>query len=325
MIMTSVSVTSPSQLLNEYRLNLEALNRSPKTVTWYLAILSKYFAFLASNQLLKPLQQLGTAELRAYILHLQQTTRWANSPHIKKTTGKLSPFSIQGEVRAIKAFWSYLEHEGYLERNPLAKFPLPKVPQKPIQAFTWDQIKILLYHIDKNSAVGAKYYTIILILLDSGVRISELTNLKIQDLDLQHNCLRVMGKGQKLRTVPISAPTRKQLNHYLNNTRPFLCHIESLYVFPTNEGTPISSNSVQQFLRRLANKADINGIRCSPHTFRHTFATLSIAGGGNLFTLKEIMGHRALATTQKYVHLQPEQLQLQHAQFSPVVNLARQL
>ena len=310
-----------SQLLDEYKFYLEAMNRSPKTISWYQDILGKYFAFQTSNQMLKPVQELGTAELRAYILHLQQTTRWANSPYIRKATGKLSPYSIQGEVRAIKAFWGYLEKEGYIEKNPLARFPLPKVPQKPVHILSSEQIMTLLSQTDRHTATGAKYYTILLILLDSGLRISELVNICIKDLDLQHNCVQVLGKGQKQRTVPFSNLTRREINHFIISFRPRLCQVESPYLFPRSDGTPISINSVQQLLRRLAMKVGLDGMRCSPHVFRHTFATQSIANGANVFTLKEIMGHSTLTTTMKYTHLQPHDLQVQHAKFSPVANL----
>jgi len=310
-----------SQLLDEYKFCLEAMNRSPKTISWYLAILEKYFAFQTSNQMLKPVQELGAAELRAYILHLRQTTRWANSPYIRKATGKLSPYSIQGEVRAIKAFWGYLEKEGYIDKNPLARFPLPKVPQKPVHILSSEQIMTLLSQTDRHTATGAKYYTILLILLDSGLRISELVHIMMKDLDLQHNCVRVLGKGSKLRTVPISNLTRKEINRFIISFRPQLYQVESPYLFPRSDGTPISINSVQQLLRRLARKIGLDGMRCSPHIFRHTFATQSIANGANVFVLKEIMGHSSLTTTMKYTHLQPHDLQVQHAKFSPVANL----
>ena len=310
-------------LLEDYRLDLEALNRSPRTISWYMEIIPRYFLFLESRSLLKPLHLLGTKELREYIIYLQKATRWADNPNVKKTTGRLSPFSIQGHVRALKAFWSWLLREGYIEQNPLAKLPLPKVPDYPIKVLSHDQITRLLRVTDKSTPNGERNHTIILLLYDTGIRVSELVNIRIDDINLQHNFLRVLGKGQKVRSVPFSNVTRKHIARYLSHSRSQICPLDSPYLFPTANGWHISVNCVQQLLRRLAHRADLNGIKCSPHILRHTFATESVANGANVFVLKEIMGHSSLITTMKYTHLQPHDLQLHHMKFSPVANLPK--
>jgi integrase/recombinase XerD len=309
------------QLLEEYKLSLQALNRSPKTISWYSEILRSYFDFLELNSMLKPVGDMGNHELKAYILHLQKASKWAKSPNIKEDKGELSPHSVQGHVRALKAFWGWLERESYVEHNSLAKFPLPKVPDEPVKTLTIEQIKSLLAQIDRNVAKGAMYYVVLVLLLDTGLRISELINIKLADMDLMQGFVQVMGKGQKVRTVPFSKLTRKELLHYVNSFRSQLCPADSPYLFATPEGNHISVNSVQQFLRRLAKKTGLNGIRVSPHSFRHTFATMAVAGGANVFTLKDIMGHRSLQTTMGYIKQQPEEIQLQHAAFSPVAKL----
>lgn len=139
-------------LLNSYQLTLTAMNRSRKTISWYTEILKRYFAFLESSNLLKPLAELGIEEVKAYIINLQQAVRWPNNPHIMKEKGKLSPHSIQGHIRAIKAFWSWLAGEGYIEQNPVAKFPLPKVPKNIIKTLTIVQIKGLLNQLDRHTS-----------------------------------------------------------------------------------------------------------------------------------------------------------------------------
>jgi len=160
-----------------------------------------------------------------------------------------------------------------------------------------------------------------LILLDTGIRVSELVHLRIDDMDLQYNRLQVLGKGQKVRSVFISKLTKNHLTHYLNYCRAQICSVPSPYLFSTPDGEHISVNSIQQFLRRLGNRAGLDGIKCSPHIFRHSFATHAVANGANLFALRDIMGHASLQTTMKYTHLQPHDLQIQHAKFSPVANL----
>jgi len=195
------------------------------------------------------------------------------------------------------------------------------VPDKPVKILNIEQIKKLLAQIDRNVAKGAMYYVVLVLLLDTGLRISELINIKLADMDLMQGFVQVMGKGQKVRTVPFSKLTRKELLHYVNTFWSQLCPADSPYLFATSKGPNISVNSVQQFLRRLAKKTGLNGIRVSPHSFRHTFATMAVAGGANVFTLKDIMGHRSLQTTMGYIKQQPEEIQLQHAAFSPVAKL----
>jgi site-specific recombinase XerD len=310
--------SSPEEVLEEYRLALQAENRSPKTISWYLDILTRYFTFLKSRRLLKPIGQMGTAELRTYLLYLQGADRWSGHPSIGQGKGKLSAFSVQGHARAVKAFWGWLEREGHVQTNRLAKFPLPRVPVKPVDVLTMDQVQELLGQIDRLTPSGARYFLIILLLVDTGLRISELTSITLSNVDLIGGSVKVVGKGQKTRFVPLSPETRREISRYLKAGRPRLTPADSPYLFATPDGGPISVNSVQQYLRRLATSAGLDGVRVTPHVLRHTFATLSIANGANPFTLKEILGHTTLAMTMRYVHLQPHDLQVQHASFSPV-------
>ncbi len=311
---------SPRELLEEYQLALQAENKSPRTISWYLDILARYFRFLASKRLLKPIEQMGPAELRAYLLYLQKADRWSGHPNIGQGKGPLSPFSIQGHARAVKALWGWLEREGHIQTNRLAKFPLPKVPVKPVDILSMDQIQELLGQIDRLTPTGARHFLIVLLLIDTGLRISELVSITLSNVDLTGGFIKVVGKGQKTRFVPLSPETRREISRYLKVSRPRLTPSDShyLYLFATPDGGPISVNSVQQYLRRLATSAGLDGVRVTPHVLRHSFASAYIANGGNPFTLKEILGHTTLAMTMRYVHLQPSDLQAQHAMFSPV-------
>jgi len=308
-------------LLSAYRRHLEAANRSPKTISWYMEILRRFFDFLDFSNLTESIPDIGREELRTYILHLQSAKKWPNSPYIKENKGSLSPYSIQGHVRAIKAFWGWLFKEEYILENPLIKLPLPKVPQSLVKTLTIDQFKRLLAAVDRHTPLGAKYYCVLLFLLDTGVRMSELVNIKMDDIDLVNCLVPVVGKGRKERRVPFHRVTRRELQHYVRVFRPKLCSHHSCYLFPRADGYHISVNSVQQFIRRIAIKAGLQGIKCCPHIFRHTFATTFIAKGGTDFALKEILGHTTLQPTLKYIHLQPRDLQRQHARFTPVEDL----
>jgi integrase/recombinase XerD len=314
---------SMEDILDYYRQCLEAANRSDKTVSWYADILRRFFTFLESSKLMKPVPELGIKEIREYISYLQKSVKWPNHQGTVEEKGSLSPYSIQGHVRGIKAFWSWLTGEGYVEENVLAGFPLPKVPQYVIKTLTSDHLKKLLAAIDRNTAFGAKHYCILTLFLDTGMRVSEVVKIKLSDVDFKQGLVTVLGKGKKERPVPFSKLTRKELSRYVNKFRSQLDCGDSPYLFPAGNGEHVSISSVQQFVRRLAQKAGLNGVKCSPHIFRHTFATRSIANGANVFVIKEIMGHVSLQTTLKYTHLQIKDLKDQHEKFSPVEGLMK--
>lgn len=307
-----------ADIIAYYKPSLEAANRSPKTICGYMEILTRYSNFLEATKLTKSIEQMGRYELENYVRHLQNSTRWSTRADITVDQGKLSPHTIQVHVRAIKAFWSWLLREGYIEKNPLGGFPLPKVPQKLIKTVTPEQFRMLLSRIYRHTASGAKYYCILLMLLDTGMRISELIKMRVSDLEPAQGLIRIVGKGQKERVVPFSGRTRGELLRYIKYYRAQLYSEESPYLFPSSNGENISANSVQQYMRRLANKADLNGTKFSPHILRHTFATQAIANGANVFTVKDILGHKSLAMTMKYTHLSVSDLKTQHNRFSPV-------
>jgi len=306
-------------LLDEYKLSLDAANRSRKTISWYFDILNRHFTFLRENGLLVPIQELGTKELIVYLTYLKTASRWSEKG--MKNKGPLSPFSIQGKVAALKAFWSWLLREDHIATNPLASFPLPKVPKLMIKILTEEQINKLWNAIDKSTKWGVRIYAITLLLLDTGVRVSELVNLRLSDINFTERIARVMGKGRKEREIPFSTTTKKELTKYINRFRSLLCDVDSDYLFTKKDGEPISVNCIQQAIRRLAISAGIGEVNCHPHIFRHTFATMFLADGGSPAMLQAILGHESFQTTQKYVHPQMKDLKTQHMRHSPVTKL----
>jgi site-specific recombinase XerD len=311
-----------TDLLKQYRLHLKVLNRSQKTITWYNEILTRFFKFLDSNYIMKPLGEISAEDLEAYIKYRNTTKRWPNNPYIsEKNKGKLSPYSIQGDIRAIKAFWSWLLSNGYVEKNAFAKFPLPKVPKTVVSTLTIEQMQLLLNTIKTDNAIGFRNYCILLLLIDTGMRISEVTGIEIINLSLTQCFVKITGKGQKERIVPFSQVTRKAMLKYINNYRPEICNYNTPYLFPARDGNHVSVNTIQQAIRRLAKKVGLQDAKCHPHIFRHTFATTFLAKGGNPLILREILGHESIQTTQKYVHPQVENLQKQQWKYSPLVDV----
>ena len=311
---------SPGTLLDEYRVCLGVLNRSPKTISGYLEILKRYFAFLEMGKLLQPITKMGKKELSAYVVHLQSSTRWADKRGMHGDKGKLSAHSVQGHVRALRAFWSWLLREGYIKENPLADFPLPKVPRNMIRTISMDEFRIVLDSLDRSTTWGVRNYVMMLIMLDTGVRVSELVDMRRENIDLKYSVIKVRGKRDKERIVPISAPTKREIVKYLSKFHRDLCLVESVYLFPNHKGGSVTVNCVQQMMRRLRKKVGLV-LKLHPHLLRHTTATEFSRRGGNVFVLKEFMGHESLVTTLKYVHLGPEDLKREHAKYSPVLGL----
>lgn len=308
-------------LLAQYRLSLEAANRSPKTIEWYADILRRFFGFLSEKGYSASVKNIGRKEVREYVRYLQNVDRWPHRPNNGKDLGKLSPDTVQGHVRGLKAFWGWLAEDGYIKSNPLVKYPLPKIPKNTIVTLTIEQIKLLLKAIDKQESTGARNYCIALLMIDNGMRISEVLGIRIAELDLSRCRVKITGKGQKERVVPFTRSTRKELLKYIKHHRQDLCRLDSPYLFPSIDGNHVSVNSIQQAIGRLAVKAGLHGTKCHPHIFRHTFATMFLAKGGQAMVLKDIMGHESVQTTQKYVHFLPEDLQKQHWAYSPAEDL----
>ena len=309
------------EAFHSYRLSLEALGRSPNTIKSYFDILEDYFSFLLKDGLLKSINEIGRSEINKYLLYLKNRKRRPNWPPNRGDTGKLSPFTILDHVRTIKVYWGWLFREGYIDKNPLEKFPLPGVPKIVLKVITPELFEVILSLIDRTTPAGARYYCIMLLLYDTGLRIGELVNSLVKNIDFTLGSIKVVGKRNKEREVPVSRLTLREIRTYIRNFKSEIYAGESPYLFPRANGTPVSVNGIQQYMRRLSKKNGLNGLNLHPHLFRHSFGTQFIINGGSAFFLKEIMGHESLSTTLKYTHLQPKDLCREHAKFSPLVNL----
>ena len=207
-------------LIQNQGICLATEGRSQKTIDWYASNLIRFLKYLRDRQLPDSIENIGLPEVRNFIFHLQnEVTRWESSPHTKDRK-RLSPFSVQGYARTIKAFWSWLMVEGYISTNPMEKLKLPKVPRKVIVTFTAEQLEKIISKLDINKSRTFRDYTIILLFLDTGIRLSELANLKIEDIDFKQSSLLVTGKGSKERIVPIGTQVRRHLWRYISTQRP---------------------------------------------------------------------------------------------------------
>lgn len=295
--------------------------RSQKTIDWYTSNLKRFSRFLKSNNMPQSVTDIGISEVRLFIHHLQsEVVRWEDNPNIRDTE-KLSPFSVQGYVRTIKAFWSWLLEEEYIKENPIARLKLPRVPHKVIATFTQEQIQALIGNPDRRTPIGFRNYTIILLLIDTGIRLSELTNLEIENIDFSQYCMLISGKGNRERTVPYGVQVRRALWRYARDYRPHPASPKEKHLFLSEVGFPLRPRSVQSIIKRIGERTGITGVRCSPHTLRHTFAKMYLLEGGDIFSLQKILGHASLEMVKVYLNLVSSDVSQQHRRFSPVDNM----
>ncbi|MCL0091814.1 tyrosine-type recombinase/integrase [Dehalococcoidales bacterium] len=303
-------------LAKHYELYNKTEGKSPKTVNWYSMVLRQFYRFLLESEKSTMLGDLGEPEVREFILYLQEKRKWQDNPYVPFTNSKLAPISIQDYIRALRAFFSWLYKEGYTSENRLARLKPPKAPNKVIEILTHEELSRVLGSINPNTSTGARDYAILILLLDTGLRCSELTNFELGDINIEAGYLKVMGKGGKERVVPFGATAQKALLRYFLHFRPESFNPAIQNFFLTLEGKPLTYEGVRMIFRRIATKSGVK--RLHPHLCRHTFATNYLINGGDVFSLQQILGHTTLEMVRRYVALASAHVTVQHRKFSPM-------
>ena len=231
----------------------------------------------------------------------------------------LSPTTINHRVRSLKQFYRYLVADAMVTNNPTEKLDRKKPQRTIIETFSEEQLNALLAIPDKSRFVGFRDYTLILLLLDTGVRLSELVGIKLADLKLTDNEVIITeAKGGKNRRVFVSPKTKEALKKYIRIRGDIP---GNPYLLIGSEDQPMKRRNVQERLSIYGKQLKLEGVRVSPHTFRHTFAKMYIMRGGDAFSLQALLGHSTLDMVKHYVNLWGSDLQKMHRQFSPVNHL----
>ena len=265
---------------------------SPRTVEWYRMILVRAVQRFGDP---RPLDAITAAELRAWLLELRSS---------------LAPESIAGYVRGLKAFGNWCVAEELAAAPGFRALRRPHVPRRLIAPFSDAEIRSLLALADERERA------LVLLLFDTGLRLSELVSLRVGDVR-PDGTLHVLGKGAKERIVPLGTTARRALVRYLG-TRARPTVTDPLF---TGRQGALSQRGTQQAIARLGRRAGV-GTRCSPHTFRHTFARGYLVNGGDVFSLQQILGHATLDMVRRYVTLSEADLVARHRSASPADRLA---
>ena len=220
--------------------------------------------------------------------------------------------TVSRKISSLTHFFNFLLDEKEIEINPLSNFEIPKQTKKlPIILSNKHIDKILEFTKQDQSATGIRLYTMIEILYATGIRISELVEMKLSSIYEDKNFLLVSGKGNKERLVPISKNTRETLDKYLTIRSHFISEkITSIWLFPSKQSSVglITRQRFNQLLNELNLRADLGIKSISPHKLRHAFATHLLENGMDLRSLQQILGHADISTTQIYTHVLKERL-----------------
>ena len=313
--------TQLDTLFQGYRLCARTEGKSENTTRIANTALTTLKRFLESRDYPTNVNEIGVNELREFILHLQQVKAFEHHPLTGPQTKGLSGHAINTYLRSIRAFWSWLVREEIITSNPFSKVNIPKPPKKVIATFSEKQLNAIFKSINTANPAGFRDWTMILMLLDTGLRASELVGLTMNNVNLEDGMVKVFGKGSKERVVPIGAKVQRKLWKYLQRYRPKPTNPLCSTLFLTAAGNPITTDRLRTIIEKYTSRAGIEGVRCSPHTFRHTCAISYLRNGGDVFSLQRILGHSSLEIVRNYVNLAEADIKSCHRRFSPADNM----
>ena len=237
---------------------------------------------------------------------------------IYETAKLLSPNTQARRLSGLRSFFDYMIFESYRVSNPTDLIEAPKLGRKLPDVLDLNEVDLLLEQIDLGHPQGFRNRAMLEMLYGSGIRVSELVNLSLSNLFFQENLIRVTGKGNKQRLVPMGKLTKKFILFYINDSRTQQ-KIDSVYqdiVFLNRNGKILTRQMIFTIIKQLALKADIKK-KIGPHTFRHSFATHLLENGADIRTIQILMGHENITTTEVYTHLDTQHLRSVIERFHP--------
>jgi len=252
------------------------------------------------------------------VTSLNQVSRKQVLDHLMLMKSKgMSTNSISRHLVSVKIFFRYLQQEGLLDRNITDTMDSPRLWKILPDTLSEKEVNLLLRAPDMRKPLGVRDRAILEMFYASGLRVSELSALKLNDLHIEEGYIRVIGKGRKERVIPVARDSSNILECYLDEVRPMLCdnpHVQEVFV--TRREAPLCRQRLWQIIKKYTRDAGIMK-NVTPHTLRHSFASHLLANGAPLRVIQEMLGHADIATTQIYTHVNPERLKSIHQQFHP--------
>ena len=236
--------------------------------------------------------------------------------YIQSLSKKESTSSVSRTISTLKSFYKFLEINKYTKNSPLGTISNPKNIKKLPKVLSEEEVDKLL-DINLKTSFDYRNKAMLELMYSSGLRVSELINLKVNDIDLNNASVRIFGKGSKERIVPLDDYAIEALDNYIKNHRKSLFkHGENNYLFLNNHGNKMTRQGFFKILQKIVKEKNIKS-EISPHTLRHSFATHLLKHGADLRSIQELLGHSDISTTQIYTHITSERLQKNYKEFHP--------
>jgi integrase/recombinase XerD len=234
-----------------------------------------------------------------------------------RVQGGAKPRSTARQLSSFRRFYRYLLREGLIGDDPTAQIAMPKIGRSLPQSLTEDEVEALLAAPNVTEPLGHRDRAMLEVLYATGVRVSELINLKLTQLNLNQGVIRIIGKGDRERLIPLGDEAQDWLREFIAGPRvEILLERQTDYLFPTRRGDRMTRQAFWHIIKRYAKKAGVDK-KLSPHTVRHAFATHLLNNGADLRVVQLLLGHSDVSTTQIYTHVARERMKELHSRHHP--------
>ncbi len=280
-------------------------NYSDLTINGYDYEITKFLDYLNNNHL--DYKKINIDMIRNYLKYL-------DSLKYKKN-------SISKNLSSLRSYYKFLTEEKVVLNNPFKNISNPKKDKKLPDFLNYEEINKLFDSADTKTPLGLRNRCILELLYDTGIRVSELVNLKINDIEFDKKIINILGKGKKERIVYYGDYLQEVLGKYINDSRKYLLNNKlSEYLILNNNGSKITTRGVEYIIDKMVNEAAIKH-KISPHVLRHTFATHMLNGGADIKSIQQLLGHESLSTTGIYTHITNDVLRQEYLKNHPRSNL----
>ena len=264
---------------------------SKYTIDGYLNDLNCFMEYLINNNI-KRFSDVEYQDIRLYINFLH------DSNYSNKT--------ISRSISALRSLFKYLKSSGYIDNNPMILISNPKLPKGLPKCLNFEETEKLLNSFD-NSVLGIRNSLILEVLYSTGIRVGEIVNIKIKDIDFSDNTIKITGKGNKDRLVYYGTRCKDLINKYIDNCYNRLNINQIDYLIISKTGKKINDREIRKIVDEAAVKSGLK-FKISPHVLRHTFASHMLLDGADLRSVQELLGHENLSTTQIYTHISNDRI-----------------
>ncbi len=290
-----------SEYLNKFIEYLKEIKKySPNTIKAYRIDIEQFISYFEENEL-----EVNRDNVRDYISNIFVLTK-------NKAT-------LSRKISSLKTFYNYLVKFGIVSKNVFDSISSPKLDKKMPEILTENEINTFLDNLSEEKFIDIRNKAIFEFIYATGMRISEVVNLRIEDINFNDNLVRIMGKGKKERIVPFNDYSKELLLRYIKRAKEKF-NIEINYIFLNSRGKKITERSVERILKSVFKNIMDSNKNVYPHLLRHSFATHLLQRGANLRVIQELLGHSNLATTEKYTNLNYKDLLNTYKKFHPREN-----